>query len=171
MMQNFEMTESAFGLVPMPTSDDIVSALASFDGEGSSGRHNASSHRIYHSISRSNGTHGPGRSLLADTYGDSLRHANSLMNKAFGSASRKVPAHMCHFLDRNILGNIRKRCVKLSLAGSAYISLLLVFTCGRRWFIAVSDALADGRRNGMRRRAIRFEARVICSSLSRISIS
>jgi hypothetical protein len=41
-----------------------------------------------------------GRKLL-DMYGDSLKFANSLFNSAFGSAPRKVPAHMPHMIDRD----------------------------------------------------------------------
>lgn len=41
-----------------------------------------------------------GRKLL-DMYGDSLKFANSLFNSAFGSAARKVPAHMPHMIDRD----------------------------------------------------------------------
>ncbi|XP_070534877.1 N-acetylglucosamine-1-phosphotransferase subunits alpha/beta-like isoform X2 [Ptychodera flava] len=43
-----------------------------------------------------------GRRLL-DTFGDSLRHVNKLFNKKFGYAARKVPAHMPHMIDVEIM--------------------------------------------------------------------
>ena len=49
-----------------------------------------------------------GRQLL-DTFGDSLRHVNSLYNKEFGFASRKVPAHMPHFIDKSIMKELQER--------------------------------------------------------------
>ncbi|XP_070199901.1 N-acetylglucosamine-1-phosphotransferase subunits alpha/beta-like [Littorina saxatilis] len=47
-----------------------------------------------------------GRQLL-DTFGDSLRHVNRLYNKQFGYASRKVPAHMPHMIDKNIMAELQ----------------------------------------------------------------
>jgi hypothetical protein len=41
--------------------------------------------------------------LLADTFGDSLKFVNRLYNKRFGYTARKVIAHMPHFLDRDVL--------------------------------------------------------------------
>ena len=38
-----------------------------------------------------------------DTFGDSLRHVNKLFNAAFGYTARKVPAHMPHMIDKDIL--------------------------------------------------------------------
>ena len=38
-----------------------------------------------------------------DTYGDSLVKVNMLYNKVFGAASRKVPAHMPHLIDRDVI--------------------------------------------------------------------
>ena len=38
-----------------------------------------------------------------DAYGDSLRHVNQLYNRVFGSKARKVPAHMSHFIDVDIV--------------------------------------------------------------------
>eukprot|EP01116_Phalansterium_solitarium_P014565 TRINITY_DN3229_c0_g1_i1.p2 TRINITY_DN3229_c0_g1~~TRINITY_DN3229_c0_g1_i1.p2 ORF type:complete len:1966 (-),score=685.19 TRINITY_DN3229_c0_g1_i1:6465-12362(-) len=45
---------------------------------------------------------GTGRRLL-DMYGDSLKFVNSLMTAEFGAAARKVPAHMPHYIDRDIV--------------------------------------------------------------------
>ncbi|PVD33947.1 hypothetical protein C0Q70_05209 [Pomacea canaliculata] len=47
-----------------------------------------------------------GRKLM-DTFGDSLRHVNRLYNKQFGFASRKVPAHMPHMIDKNIMAELQ----------------------------------------------------------------
>eukprot|EP01127_Copromyxa_protea_P003779 TRINITY_DN1356_c0_g3_i1.p1 TRINITY_DN1356_c0_g3~~TRINITY_DN1356_c0_g3_i1.p1 ORF type:complete len:957 (-),score=219.28 TRINITY_DN1356_c0_g3_i1:368-3238(-) len=38
-----------------------------------------------------------------DNYGDSLKHVNKLLNKEFGNDPRRVPAHMPHFIDTEIL--------------------------------------------------------------------
>jgi hypothetical protein len=38
-----------------------------------------------------------------DNYGDSLKHVNKLLNKEFGNSARRVPAHMPHFLDTEII--------------------------------------------------------------------
>jgi len=40
-------------------------------------------------------------------YGSSLKFVNSLLNKKFGSAPRRVPAHMPHMIDRNILQELQ----------------------------------------------------------------
>ena len=50
----------------------------------------------------------PQRHLL-DTFGDSLRHVNLLYNAAFGVTSRKVPGHMPHMKDRNIMAELQER--------------------------------------------------------------
>ncbi|XP_052801171.1 N-acetylglucosamine-1-phosphotransferase subunits alpha/beta-like isoform X2 [Mya arenaria] len=52
--------------------------------------------------------HVRGRVLL-DTFGDSLRHVNTLYNKAFGYGARKVPGHMPHMIDRNIMTELQAR--------------------------------------------------------------
>jgi hypothetical protein len=41
--------------------------------------------------------------LYLDTFGESLSKVNRLFNKEFGSESRKVIAHMPHFIDRDIV--------------------------------------------------------------------
>ena len=47
-----------------------------------------------------------GRQLL-DTFGESLRHVNRLYNKLFGLASRRVPAHMPHMIDKHIMAELQ----------------------------------------------------------------
>ncbi|XP_033751371.1 LOW QUALITY PROTEIN: N-acetylglucosamine-1-phosphotransferase subunits alpha/beta-like [Pecten maximus] len=47
-----------------------------------------------------------GRRLL-DTFGDSLRHVNKLFNKAFGYTARKVPGHMPHMIDKDIMNELQ----------------------------------------------------------------
>lgn len=47
-----------------------------------------------------------GRQLL-DTFGESLRHVNRLYNHLFGHASRKVPAHMPHMIDKHIMAELQ----------------------------------------------------------------
>ncbi|XP_052260463.1 N-acetylglucosamine-1-phosphotransferase subunits alpha/beta-like isoform X1 [Dreissena polymorpha] len=46
---------------------------------------------------------------LMDTFGDSLRHVNFLYNKAFGYTARKVPGHMPHMIDKNIMAELQER--------------------------------------------------------------
>jgi hypothetical protein len=42
------------------------------------------------------------RRKLLDTFGDSLKYVNQLYNRHFQTTSRRVPAHMPHFIDRHI---------------------------------------------------------------------
>eukprot|EP00756_Hemistasia_phaeocysticola_P056926 Hpha_TRINITY_DN33568_c0_g1::TRINITY_DN33568_c0_g1_i1::g.171199::m.171199/K08239/GNPTAB; UDP-N-acetylglucosamine-lysosomal-enzyme len=45
----------------------------------------------------------PGRRRLLDTYGDSLKFVNRLMDKRFDRQQRYVPAHMPHFIDTQVV--------------------------------------------------------------------
>lgn len=53
-----------------------------------------------------------GRQLL-DTFGDSLRHVNRLYNKAFGYTARKVPGHMPHMVDKDIMNELHERWMEV----------------------------------------------------------
>ncbi|XP_051976330.1 N-acetylglucosamine-1-phosphotransferase subunits alpha/beta-like [Xyrauchen texanus] len=44
---------------------------------------------------------------LQDTFADSLRYVNRLLNAQFGFTSRKVPAHMPHMVDRLIMQELQ----------------------------------------------------------------
>ncbi|XP_053572958.1 N-acetylglucosamine-1-phosphotransferase subunits alpha/beta isoform X2 [Bombina bombina] len=44
---------------------------------------------------------------LQDTFADSLRYVNKLLNSKFGFTSRKVPAHMPHMIDRIIMQGLQ----------------------------------------------------------------
>ncbi|XP_076015050.1 N-acetylglucosamine-1-phosphotransferase subunits alpha/beta [Genypterus blacodes] len=44
---------------------------------------------------------------LQDTFADSLRYVNKLLNGQFGFTSRKVPAHMPHMIDRIIMQELQ----------------------------------------------------------------
>ncbi|KAH8069170.1 hypothetical protein JL720_12078 [Aureococcus anophagefferens] len=57
------------------------------------------------------GDDGPrrGRRLLLDTYGESLVRVNRLYNAEFGTKVRKVPAHMPHMIDRDVVGAIQRK--------------------------------------------------------------
>lgn len=46
------------------------------------------------------------RKLLMDTFADSLRWVNNLYNTAYGKEVRKVPSHMPHFVDKNIMAEL-----------------------------------------------------------------
>ena len=49
-----------------------------------------------------------GRRLM-DTFGDSLRHVNRLYTKAYGNKARKVPAHMPHMINRDVMRALHER--------------------------------------------------------------
>ncbi|XP_038170948.1 N-acetylglucosamine-1-phosphotransferase subunits alpha/beta [Arvicola amphibius] len=44
---------------------------------------------------------------LKDTFADSLRYVNKILNSKFGFTSRKVPAHMPHMIDRIIMQELQ----------------------------------------------------------------
>lgn len=46
---------------------------------------------------------------LLDTFGDSLRHVNKLYNEAFGYEARKVPSHIAHFVDADVMTRLTTR--------------------------------------------------------------
>ena len=46
---------------------------------------------------------------LLDTFADSLRHVNRLYNEIYGYMARKVPAHMPHFIDKNIMNSLQEK--------------------------------------------------------------
>eukprot|EP00818_Percolomonas_sp_WS_P009122 CAMPEP_0117453118 /NCGR_PEP_ID=MMETSP0759-20121206/10035_1 /TAXON_ID=63605 /ORGANISM="Percolomonas cosmopolitus, Strain WS" /LENGTH=1265 /DNA_ID=CAMNT_0005246093 /DNA_START=354 /DNA_END=4151 /DNA_ORIENTATION=+ len=48
----------------------------------------------------------PSRRKLMDMFGDSLVHVDKLLNKKFGRVSRKVPAHMPHMIDKDIMQRV-----------------------------------------------------------------
>lgn len=53
------------------------------------------------------------RKLLGlDKFGASLVHVNKLLNKDYERIQRKVPAHMPHFIDRNIMSEVVKKWEK-----------------------------------------------------------
>lgn len=53
------------------------------------------------------------RKLLGlDKFGASLVHVNKLLNKDYERIQRKVPAHMPHFIDKNIMNEVVKKWEK-----------------------------------------------------------
>lgn len=56
----------------------------------------------YHSQSFSH------RRKLLDMYGDSLKYVNSLLSRKYGSEARRVPAHMPHMIDRDIVEEMQQ---------------------------------------------------------------
>ena len=50
----------------------------------------------------------PGRMLL-DTFASSLLHVSRIYNHAFGYKARKVPAHMPHFVDVDVINDMQER--------------------------------------------------------------
>lgn len=51
-----------------------------------------------------------GRKLM-DTFADSLRHVNMLYTRAYGHKSRKVPAHMPHMINKEIMEELQQKYV------------------------------------------------------------
>jgi len=49
------------------------------------------------------------RRLLGDTYAQSLIHVNRMYNRAFGTENRKVPAHVPHMVNRDIMEELQAR--------------------------------------------------------------
>lgn len=49
------------------------------------------------------------RRRLLDTFGDSLRHVNRLFNTAFGYETRKVPSHMAHMIDVEVMKRLQDK--------------------------------------------------------------
>ncbi|XP_061085201.1 N-acetylglucosamine-1-phosphotransferase subunits alpha/beta isoform X2 [Conger conger] len=49
----------------------------------------------------------PSGRRLHDTFADSLRHVNKILNGQFGFTSRKVPAHMPHMIDRLVMQELQ----------------------------------------------------------------
>ena len=47
-----------------------------------------------------------GRHLM-DTFADSLRYVNKLYNKMYGYVVRKVPAHMPHMINKEIMQRLQ----------------------------------------------------------------
>eukprot|EP01062_Namystynia_karyoxenos_P059032 TRINITY_DN50464_c0_g1_i1.p1 TRINITY_DN50464_c0_g1~~TRINITY_DN50464_c0_g1_i1.p1 ORF type:complete len:1186 (+),score=394.65 TRINITY_DN50464_c0_g1_i1:139-3696(+) len=50
---------------------------------------------------------GATRRKLLDTFGDSLKFVDRLMTKRFGAHPRKVPSHMPHFIDRQVMTELQ----------------------------------------------------------------
>jgi len=59
-------------------------------------------------LSSENGMFRGGRRRLLDNYGDSLKYVNLLLNKAFHAESRKVPAHMPHYLQKSVIERMQR---------------------------------------------------------------
>jgi hypothetical protein len=49
--------------------------------------------------------------LNRDTYGDSLKTVNRIFNKRLGVVQRKVPAHMPHLIDRDVMQRLQEMSV------------------------------------------------------------
>lgn len=60
------------------------------------------------------------RRKLLDLFGDSLKFVDRLYSKNFGSAARKVPAHMPHMIDKNKMTELQNRWPDLWDATSSH---------------------------------------------------
>ena len=49
-----------------------------------------------------------GRHLM-DTFGDSLKHVDKIYNRAYGHINRKVPAHMPHMINKEIMQELQDK--------------------------------------------------------------
>ena len=49
-----------------------------------------------------------GRHLM-DTFGDSLKHVDKIYNRAYGHMNRKVPAHMPHMINKEIMQELQDK--------------------------------------------------------------
>jgi Stealth protein CR2, conserved region 2/Stealth protein CR3, conserved region 3/Stealth protein CR4, conserved region 4/Stealth protein CR1, conserved region 1/LNR domain len=50
-----------------------------------------------------------GRRRLLDVFGDSLKFVDKLYNRAYGMSARKVPAHMPHFIQRDVMYELQAK--------------------------------------------------------------
>lgn len=142
--QDFEWPDTAKPLIPMPTPQELYAARLAAET-----MQQLTDQGALPNQPRSVRGQG-GRHLLVDTYGDSLRFVNSLMNRAFGSSSRKVvpalllssacsadksvclqvPAHMCHMIDRDIVREIREKYVFVT---DFYLFTICLIRWPREW--------------------------------------
>nr|XP_039262735.1 N-acetylglucosamine-1-phosphotransferase subunits alpha/beta-like [Styela clava] len=53
-----------------------------------------------------------GRRKPLDAFADSLRYVSNIYNRDFGFTQRKVPAHMPHFVDRDIMFELQEKYTK-----------------------------------------------------------
>ena len=60
------------------------------------------------------------RRRLFDAYSSSLLHVSRIYNKAFGYIARKVPAHMPHMVDRDIIYEMQTRFLPYFEATSSH---------------------------------------------------
>jgi hypothetical protein len=60
------------------------------------------------------------RRKLLDLFGDSLKFVDRLYSRTFGSAARKVPAHMPHMIDKNKMAELQSRWPDLWDATSSH---------------------------------------------------
>ena len=60
------------------------------------------------------------RRRLFDAYSSSLLHVSRIYNKAFGYKARKVPAHMPHMVDRDIIYEMQTRFLPYFEATSSH---------------------------------------------------
>eukprot|EP01113_Clastostelium_recurvatum_P003511 TRINITY_DN1152_c0_g1_i5.p1 TRINITY_DN1152_c0_g1~~TRINITY_DN1152_c0_g1_i5.p1 ORF type:complete len:1635 (-),score=329.21 TRINITY_DN1152_c0_g1_i5:43-4947(-) len=65
----------------------------------------------WEAINELRGGRGGGRHLL-DMFGDSLKFVNRMYNLEFGASARKVPAHMPHMIDRDIMFELQEKWPK-----------------------------------------------------------
>ena len=63
---------------------------------------------------------GPMRRLLEDHFANSLKHVGILYTKTFGKQLRKVPAHMPHMIDKDIMNELQSKWPALFDATSSH---------------------------------------------------
>lgn len=63
-----------------------------------------------------------------DTFADSLRYVNRLYTKVYGHASRKVPSHMPHFIQKPVMQGLQDRFPEEFSITSSHPVILLAIT-------------------------------------------
>ncbi len=73
---------------------------------------------------------------MTDTFADSLRYVNRLYTRKYGHVSRKVPSHMPHFIQREVMESLQEKFQeefditsshKVSLSSTWMLLLWLLF--------------------------------------------
>lgn len=67
---------------------------------------------------------------LLDMYGDSLKFVNTLLTREFGSSARKVPAHMPHLIDVDMVNQLMNQYVSFLLFSHFFLISFLFFSGG-----------------------------------------
>lgn len=93
------------GLDGTETNDAAAAAVAAGGAWAASGAASEGARSRRNGHTRSGAS--PSQRQLLDMFGDSLKHANNLMSMKYGPSARKVPAHMVHLIDRDVVNAVQ----------------------------------------------------------------